>query len=373
MRTPLLSLAGAAVLALAGCRTPHEPTHFELAEKAMAAGDTTTALQEYEEAVRLEPQHKYAWLNIGYLKAEKQGGKDYTKMVRDALMTFLMLETYEIGNVECDHEWGICTPEEPHLARRMVRGLNTVVRCIDNIEDQALICFELWREAPEDAELKAFALESQQAALDANMGMSPRAHFYLGEIARLSGEEAAANGHYQQALDQAKSMNRNYRRAQVGLALTGGNMDEGWLAIKEENNPEFYVAYAEKALSAGDVDRAIAALTEARRQHVRLDIYRKLAEAYLLADQTENAKNIIGALEKWPRQNKEVELFLRICAAALSGEKTDAWSKKLDGVTPGGSVFDPARLAAKVEGSAKADDAGKKAVKKGAAKLTGGK
>src|SRR5947207_542844 len=142
MRTPILTVAGASLLILAGCRTYHEPTHFEIAEAAEARGDKATALTEYEESVRLEPVHKHAWRHIGYLKAEKQGGKDYEIEVRSALMTFLMLETYEIGDVAGDKEMKLPeTPAEPHMARTMVRALSAVINQIDLIEADGLVCY----------------------------------------------------------------------------------------------------------------------------------------------------------------------------------------------------------------------------------------
>lgn len=369
MRKVLASVAGAAVLFAAGCRTPKEPTHFELAQKAEQAGDKTTALKEYEEAVRLTPDHKYAWLHIGYLKSEKQGGKEYTRQVRDALRTFLLLETFETGNVAGDPEMEIPnSPEEPHLARRMVRHLSAVVRTIDQIEDMAWVIESIWRETPDDAELKGLAIEGWQAALDANVGESPKCHWHLGEVKRLSGDEAGARGHFEQAQAQAMAMGYSFRKAQVGLALTGGDLDAGWVAVQEENSGDLYVAYAEASLKKGDVDRAVAALIEGRRHHVDIRIWRLLAESQLLAGQTSNASSTIATLEMWPRRDKAVEAYLRLVWAALAKEKTEAHEKKFNETAKAGwGSFDPARLAAHVAGSDASGDA-KAAVKRAAGK-----
>ena len=374
MRTPIVTLlAGAAVILAAGCRTPHEPTHFELAEKAKAQGDKTQALVEYQEAARLEPRHKYAWLNIGYLKAEKPGCKEYTRETRDALRTFLMLESYEIGDVAGDRAAGIPeSPVEPHLARRVARGLHEVIIAIEGVEEQADVIYGEFLLEPGDPELKALAIEGQQAVLDANLGISPRAHYYLGEIARRSGDEAGAKAHYEQSAAQAKQLNRTYRNAQIGLALTGGDLEEGWLAIRMENRKDLYLDYAEAAIRRGQLDRAAFALEETRRHFVDVTVFRKLAEIHLLRDDLGSANAIIGVLERWPRRSKEVEIYLRLCAAALGGQKTGEWSSLMDKTTPGELVFDPARLAQHV-GESKADGVAKAAVKKAAERISGAK
>jgi tetratricopeptide (TPR) repeat protein len=368
MRILPFALGGAAViLCAAGCRTPHEPTHFELAENARASGDKVTALREYEECLRLEPRHKYAWLNVGYIKNEKIGGKEYTKTVRDALNTFLALETYETGNVAGDVAYGIPeSPTEPHMARRVRNAVVAVIRALDQIEFLAEETFAAWRMAPEDAELKSLTTEAWQAALDANLGQSPKCHYYLGEIARLSGEDAGAKGHFETALAQAKEMGYNYRRAQARHALVGGDLDEGWLAIREENNLDLYLAYAEAAVKAGQLDRALMGLKEARTHYVDIRIWRALAEAHLLAGNVESANSAIRTLERWNNDNPEATVFIRMCSAALAGQKVDQWSKEFAKHEPGAMVFNPARLAAHVDGSATATGDAKKAVRKAA-------
>lgn len=368
MRTPILSLAGASLLFFAGCKTP-VPTHFDLGIAAEKRGDKATALSEFETSVSLEPVHKHAWRHIGYLKSEKQGGKDYTKEVRDAILLFLMLETYEVGNVAGDPELGIPeSPVEPHLARRMVRACNAVIRKIDEIEEEADVCYREFILDTSDADLKQMALDAQGAALEANMGVSPKAHWMMGEILRRSGDAAGAKGHYEIALQQSKDLKRTNLKAQVGLALVGGNLDEGWLAVSQLKNRDLYVEFIEACLERNELDRAVMAATAARKNHADARVWRLLAEAHLLKDDTANAASVISTLEKWPGKDKDAANFLRLCWAALTGGKTAEVAKKLDDASATGS-FDPSRLAAHVEGS-KADGAAKAAVKKAADKMT---
>lgn len=367
MRTPILTVAGATLLIFAGCRTYHEPSHFELAEAAEKRGDKVTALHEYEESVRLEPEHKHAWRHIGYLKAETQGGKDYEIEVRNALMTFLMLETYEIGDVAGDEEMGLPeTPAEPHMARTMVRALTAVINQIELIEGDALVVYHQFLVDPNDAELKALALEAEQAALDANMGTSPRARWYMGEILRRSGDAAGARSHYEAAMSQSKGMNRANIRAQASLSLVGGDLDEGWQAVQQLNRKELYVDFIEAALERNELERAVAAANVARRRYADPRIWRQLAEAQLLLDQPAGAGETIAVLEKWPGRDKDIAIFLRMVWAAESGQKTGDLAKKMTGNAVG--QFNPARLAAHVEGS-KADGTAKSDVKKAADKF----
>ncbi|MEK7466705.1 MAG: hypothetical protein AAB074_04750 [Planctomycetota bacterium] len=369
MRTPILSLAGASLLVVfAGCKTP-VPTHYDLGIAAENRGDRVLALQEFEESVRLEPVHKHAWRHIGYIKADKQGGKDYTKEVRDAIMTFLMLETYEMGNCAGDKEYGIPeTPVEPHLARRMVRACNAVIHKIEQIEAEADVCFREFVMDPSDAELKAMALDAQGAALEANMGVSPKAHYMMGEIHRRSGDDGGAKGHYETALQQSKDLKRVNLKAQAGAAIVGGDLDEGWLAVRELNKRELYADFVEACIQRNELDRAVMAAKEGRKHYADARLWRLLAEAHLLKDETANAGEVIATLEKWPGKDKDASNFLRLCWAALSGAKTAEFAKKLEGASASGS-FDPSRLAAKVDGS-KADGAAKSAVKKAADKMT---
>lgn len=368
MRTPILSLAGASLLLFAGCKTP-EPTHFDLGVAAEKRGDRVAALTEFEEAVRLEPVHKHAWRHIGYLKADKQGGKDHTKAVRDALLLFLMLETYEIGNVAGDPEYGIPeTPVEPHLARRMVRACNAVIRKIEDIEAEAEVCFREFSLIPADADLRQIAIDAQLAALEANMGVSPKAHLRMGDICRISGDDAGAKTHYETSLQQSKDLKRQNLRAQAGLALVGGDLDEGWLAVRQVNDRALYADFIEACIGRNELDRAVMAAREARRNYADARIWRLLAEAHLLKDETASAAEVISTLEKWPGRDKSAAHFLRLCWAALAGSKTADTAKRLEGAAPV-EDFDPSRLAAHVEGS-KADGAAKAAVKKAAEALT---
>lgn len=368
MRTPILSLAGASLLFFAGCSTP-VPTHFDLGIAAEKRGDKVTALAEFEKSVSLEPVHKHAWRHIGYLKSETQGGKDYTKSVRDAILLFLMLETYEIGNVAGDRELGIPeSPVEPHLARRMVRACNAVIRKIDQIEEEADVCYREFVLDPSDAELKQMALDAQAAALDANKGVSPKAHWMMGEICRRSGDDSGAKAHYETALQQSKDLKRTNLKAQAGLALVGGDLDEGWLAVSQLKNRDLYGDFIETCLRRNEIDRAIMAARSARKNHADVRIWRLLAEAHLLKDETANASEVISTLEKWPGKDKDAANFLRLCWAALSGAKTADAAKLLEDASATGN-FDPTRLAAHIEGS-KADGAAKAAVKKAADKMT---
>ncbi|KAF0247166.1 MAG: hypothetical protein FD180_105 [Planctomycetota bacterium] len=369
MRTPILSIAGASILVIiAGCKTP-VPTHFDLGVAAENSGDRVEALRQFEESVRLEPVHKHAWRHIGYIKADKQGGKDYTKEVRDAILTFLMLETYEIGNVAGDKAYGIPeTPVEPHLARRMVRACNAVIHKIEQIEADADVCYREFVIDPSDGELKQMALDSQGAALDANMGVSPKAHYMMGEILRRSGDDGGAKGHYETALQQSKDLKRANLKAQAGAAITGGDLDEGWLAVRELNKRELYGDFIEACIKRNELDRAVMAGSEARGHYADARIWRLLAEAHLLKDETANASKLISTLEKWPGKDMDAANFLRLCWAALSGAKTAEFAKKLESASATGN-FDPSRLAAKVDGS-KADGAAKSAVKKAADKMT---
>jgi hypothetical protein len=368
MRTPILSFAGASLLILAGCKTP-EPTHFDLGMRAEKAGDRVLALQEFEESVRLEPVHKHAWRHIGYLKADKQGGKEYTKEVRDAILTFLMLETYEIGNCAGDEDYGIPeSPVEPHLARRMVRACNAVIHKIEQIEAEADVCYREFVVDPSDGELKQMALDAQGAALEANMGVSPKAHYMMGEILRRCGDDAGAKGHYETAVQQSKDLKKTNVKSQAALALVGGDLDAGWLAVRELNKRDLYVDFVNTCIQRNELDRAVMAAQEGRKHYADARLWRLLAEAHLLKDETSNAGEAIAVLEKWKGKDQDATSFLRLCWAALSGAKTAEFAKKLESASATGS-FDPSRLAAKVDGS-KADGAAKSAVKKAADKLT---
>ncbi|MCE9582878.1 MAG: hypothetical protein K8T20_10320 [Planctomycetes bacterium] len=367
MRTSILSIAGASLLVFAGCKT-HEPSHFELGEAAEMRGDKVEALSQFQEAVRLEPAHKHAWRHIGYLKADKQGCKEYEKEVCDALLTFLLMETYEIGDVAGDREFGIPeTPVEPHLARTMVRGLNKLIHQIEAIEGDSDICYREFLGDPSNGDLKQIALDSQQTVLDSNLGISPRAHYYMGEILRRSGDTAGAKSHYDTALAQSKELGRTNLRATASLSLVGGDLDEGWLAVSELDRRELYVEYIESCLQRNDLDRALKAALMARKHYADVTIWRQVAETNLLLDQTAGAADAIYVLEKWPCDDKEVAVFLRLCWAAESGTKIDGFAKKMDGMASSGT-FDPTRLAAHVEAS-KADAAAKSAVRKAADKM----
>jgi len=364
----LTTVAGAALALLAGCRAVHEPSQYELGEKALARGDKVAAKGYFEEALRLEPVHKHAWRQIAYLKAEQQGCKEHTKETRDAFLTFLMLETYQIGNVEGDVEAGIPEgPREPHLARNMAKSWSRVLNLLTAIEGDADICYEEFASTPGDTELKALAVESQEAVLAANLGVSPRAHYYLGEIARISGDEAAARGHFEQAKAQAASLGRTDARATIGLALTGGDLDAAWNEVRAVNDRELYLSYAEAAVKKGEPGRAAAILEDARRRYADIRIWRMLAEVHLLQNQVASARDVIATLERWPRQDRQVETFLAMCAAALDDGKVDGYVKALAEQDAVSTEFSPARLAAHVDGS------GASAGAKGAVRAAAGK
>jgi hypothetical protein len=88
------------------------------------------------------------------------------------------------------------------------------------------------------------------------------------------------------------------------------------------------------------------AAKEARKRFADARIWRLLAEAHLLKNETSNAGEVIATLEKWPGKDKDASNYLRLCWAALSGAKTAEFAKKLESASASGT-FDPSARGAR--------------------------